>query len=159
MSKENLSGRKNNTITSDEILGKEVIDKRGKFIGVVESVLMDAKKLEFVGISVDKGFLKKGLVIGKGYIESVKEHAIFLKIEPVKEIKGKEVFDSDGKTVGTVSDIELYGNKNKIKNIVVVPRLRDSFKKIYILDRGIEMIGESVILKVKKSDLYKTQRF
>ena len=45
-------------ITSDDLLGKDVIDLGGKFIGISEKVLIDPDSLDFIGIGVDKGFGK-----------------------------------------------------------------------------------------------------
>ena len=51
------------TITSDDILGKEVIDAEGGFVGVVENVIIDPENVEIIGISIDNGLLKKGLLV------------------------------------------------------------------------------------------------
>ena len=155
MLQKSLSGRSlNNSITCDDILGKEVIDKDGGFIGVVEKVLIDPGALEFIGISVDKGFLRRGLSIGKNYIDKVAEHAIFLKIPVAYEIKGKIVFDKDGKEVGIVSGIDLYGEYNRIKNLIVKPySLFPLVKEIEIPYSYVREVGDNVMLNVAKSVL------
>lgn len=146
MSKQNIFGRnQNNVITSDDILGKDVIDAEGKFVGVVESVLINPSTLEFVGISIDKGFLKKGLTIGKSYIEKITKYAVFLHIKLVLELKGKEVFDKNGRSLGKITEIELWGKKNKIKNLII--------HKQKIPGDYIETIGSNVILSIHKSEL------
>ncbi|MBS3094381.1 PRC-barrel domain-containing protein [Candidatus Pacearchaeota archaeon] len=152
MQSKSISGKNlNRTITSDDILGKEVIDLDGRFIGVVEKVLIDPIDLDFIGIDVDKGFLKKGLSIGKNYIDRISDAAIFLKIRVVYEIKGMTVFDKIGAKVGVVSDIELLGNRNKIKNIYI---RRGVIKKdLTAPAEFIEIIGHNVILSIKKEKL------
>ena len=55
-------------VTSDDILGKDIIDVDGKLIGVTEKVFIHPNSLDFIGIEVDKGFLRKGFSIGKDYI-------------------------------------------------------------------------------------------
>ncbi|MDP3965926.1 MAG: PRC-barrel domain-containing protein [archaeon] len=158
MQEKSISGKKiGKAITSEDILGKEVIDAGGTFIGVAEKVFISPKFLDFIGISVDKGFIRSGLTIGKSYIDKIADYAIFLKIRVVYEIKGKLVFDRDGKKIGTVSSIDLYGEKNKIKNIYVKPSsVLFSFKnKIVIPADYIENIGDNVILNVTTNHLSK----
>lgn len=155
MKQKSISGRDlSKTLTSEDLLGKDVIDFDSTIIGVVEKVLIDPKTLDFVGISIDKGFLKKGITIGRNYIEEIKEHAVFLKIRVSYEVKGKKVFDSEGKIVGKVSSLELYENMNKIVNLIVKEdSLLFPSKEILISSRYIKTIGENVMLSIKKEDL------
>ncbi|MDO8467487.1 MAG: PRC-barrel domain-containing protein [Nanoarchaeota archaeon] len=150
MQRKNISGRKlNNAITSEDILGKDVIDLEGNLVGVVEKIFIDPASLRFIGISVDKGFIKKGLSIGKNYILKITEHAVFLKIRIAYDMKGMFVFDKDGKKIGKVSSIELHGNRNKIKSIHVETGLFSSLLKkgLIIPARSIKRIGDNIILK------------
>ncbi len=155
MKQKSISGRDlSKTLTSEDLLGKDVIDFDSTIIGVVEKVLIDSKTLDFVGISIDKGFLKKGITIGRNYIEEIKEHAVFLKIRVSYEVKGKKVFDSEGRMVGKVSSLELYENMNKIVNLIVKEdNLLFPGKEILISSRYIKAIGENVMLSIKKEDL------
>ena len=154
-----ISGRDlSKTITSEDLLGKEVIDFDGSFIGVVEKVLIDPYKLDFVGISIDKGFLRKGFTLGKGYIHKITPHAVFLKIKVSYDVKGKLVFDSDGELVGTVTSIDLYGSKNKIVNIIVRPNIFAK-KEIVIPAGHLKDIGENVMLNVTKNKLKESKSF
>ena len=153
MSKKSISGRNlDRSITSEDILGKEVIDTEGKIIGVVEKVLIDPTDLDFVGIEVDKGFLKKGLSIGKSYIDKISDSKVFLKIRVVYEIKGMSVFDKIGAEIGTVSDIELVGGRNKIKKIMVRQGILK--KSLDAPCDFIDTIGYNVILSVSKKELH-----
>ena len=152
MSKKSISWKSlSNGITSEDILGKEVIDLDGRFIGVVEKVLIDPIELNFIGIEVDKGFLKKGLSIGKSYIARISDAAVFLKIKVVYEIRGMSVFDKIGAKVGVVSNIELWGEKNKIKKIYIKRGMLK--KELEAPYEFIETIGQGVILSVKKKRL------
>lgn len=155
MKQKSISGRDlSKTLTSEDLLGKDVIDFDSAIIGVVEKVLIDPKTLDFVGISIDKGFLKKGITIGRNYIEEIKEHAVFLKIKVSYEVKGKKVFDSEGKIVGKVSSLELYENMNKIVSLIVKQdNLIFPGKEILIPSRYIKAIGENVMLSIRKEDL------
>ncbi|MEK6909230.1 MAG: PRC-barrel domain-containing protein [Nanoarchaeota archaeon] len=158
MPQKSISGRDlSKALTSEDLLGKEVIDFDGTFIGVIEKVLIDPNELEFVGISVDKGFLRKGLTVGRNYINKITEHAVFLKIRVSYEVKGKVVFDKDGRIIGRVSSIELYENKNQIVSLIVRPNILSFLFKeeITIPSNCIREIGENVMLNVKKDDLKK----
>ncbi len=154
MNHASISGRNlDKAITSDDILGKNVIDIEGKILGVAEKVLIDSKSLDFIGIEVDKGFLKKGITIGKSYIEKITHHAVFLNIKVVYEIKGLKVYDKTGANLGTVSNLELYGIKNKIKKLFIKQGFAK--KQLEIPSDFIETIGYSVILNVKKKKILK----
>ena len=152
MVQKSISGRSlEKTITSDDILGKDVVDKNGDLIGIVEKVLISLDTLEFIGIEVDKGILKKGLAIGKDYIEKVTDDALWLNIKISYELNGMSVFDKLGKLVGKVNKVELEGSTNKIKNIYVKPGI---FRKsIEIPRRMIQTIKYNIILNVDKSVL------
>ena len=161
MQKRSIFGKKiNNVITSEDILGKNVIDVEGNVVGVTEKVLLDRSSLDFIGISIDKGITKRSVSIGKNYIKKITDHAVFLKIRIAYEIKGMFVFDKEGKTVGTVSFVELHGNKNKIKNIHVKTSAFSSLigKNLIIPLNKIKNIGDNVILKVKIDSLIKKKK-
>ena len=152
MVQKSISGRSlEKTITSDDILGKDVVDKNGDLIGIVEKVLISLDTLEFIGIEVDKGILKKGLAIGKDYIEKVTDDALWLNIKISYELNGMSVFDKLGKLVGKVNNVELEGSTNKIKNIYVKPGI---FRKsLEIPRRMIQTIKYNIILNAEKSVL------
>ncbi len=158
MQEKNISGKNHDgAITSEEILGKDVLDSDGNLVGVVDKVFIDPVTLDFVGISVDKGFIRRGITIGKNYISKIAKHAVFLKIRVAYETKGMTVFDRDGKVVGVVTSIDLHGSKNKIKNLHVKEGFINSItkKELVIPYASIKEIGENIILKVRKKSLYK----
>jgi sporulation protein YlmC with PRC-barrel domain len=136
------------TITSEDILGKDVIDIDGAIIGVVEKVLISPAALELVGISVDKGFLRKGLTIGKKYISKITPHAVVLNIRVSHEIKGKKVYDNEGMMIGVVTSIDLEGETNVLAGINVRRRLIMGGKELSIPVKHIRTIGEGVMLRV-----------
>lgn len=137
-----------NAITSDDVVGKDVIDADGEFIGVVEMLHIDPLAVEVVGITIDKGFLRKGLVIGKDYIERVASHAVFLNIKPAYKLKGMMVFDSEGENLGIVTKVNLIDKKNIMKSIVVKSGVLK--KEIVIPSEFIKNIGYNVLLNVGK---------
>ena len=135
--------------TSDDVLGKDVIDSTGEFLGVVDKIYIDPNKVEIIGISIDKGFLKKGLEVGKDYIERIAAHAIFLRIKPHYQLKGKIVFDIKGEKIGKVADIILNNNKNELVSLLV----KTTFKKINITANLIDKIGDNILLNIEKVNI------
>ncbi|MBX4212148.1 PRC-barrel domain-containing protein [Candidatus Pacearchaeota archaeon] len=140
-----------NAITSDDILGKEVIDMNGEFLGIVETLFIHPDKIELMGIQIDKGFLKSGLIVGKDHILKVTPHAVFLKIKPALNVKGLKVFDSEGKDVGTVTGLIVKPGTNEIEHLT----LYSSFfkRKIVINSDLINFIGYNVFLTDKRENL------
>ncbi|OIO80485.1 hypothetical protein AUJ84_03425 [Candidatus Pacearchaeota archaeon CG1_02_32_132] len=142
---------KNNYLTSDDILGREVIDSNGSFIGVIETLYIDKKNLRIAGIGVDKGFLRREIVIGSRYIEKITPHAVFLNIRPAYKIKGMVIYDSKGSKVGNVSSIEMAKRGNKVKNLII-SKLTGN---IIISSDYINKIEKSVFLNICKEKLIK----
>jgi uncharacterized protein YrrD len=151
MANRNISGKTlEGAITSDDILGKEVIDVDGRIIGIAEKIFIDSHKFNLIGIDIDKGVLKKGLTIGKNYIRKITPHAIFLNISVAYELKGMLVFDIDGAEVGKVIKVGLRGARNIIKDITV---RRGMFGSLIIPRKHIDRIGGNIFLKVNVADL------
>lgn len=152
-SKSSFGKRIEGSITSDDILGKNVIDSQGGLAGVAEKLFIDPVTLNVLGIEVDKGILHKGLTIGKGYIKKVTEHAIFLNTTIFYEIKGMMVFDVNGAKVGKVKNVRLYGWRNAIKELEV-----GGIRKTLIIPKEmIATIGENVLLNVTRSEADKLE--
>ncbi|MDO8508657.1 MAG: PRC-barrel domain-containing protein [Nanoarchaeota archaeon] len=139
-------------LTSDDVLGKEIIDSVGSFIGIAEKVFIDPNDFDFIGVGIDKGFLKKGLAIGRNYIEKITKYAVFLNIRVAFEIRGMEVFDKDGKDLGIVSEIELVVNTNKISSIGIKKGIFG--KKIIIPYNFVERVGDNVLLNTTKKEIF-----
>lgn len=152
MSQESTSGKDHDPITSDDLLGKDVIDSEGKFIGVSEKVLIDSEDLELIGIEIDKGFFKKGYSLGKEYVSRVTPFAIFLSIQIAYDLKGKIVFDKNGKEIGKVIDVILAEGKNVIKSIVVSTGLFG--EKLEIPQGYIKTKDRNIILKVDDNFIF-----
>lgn len=152
MSRKELSGAHllKDTISSDDLLGKEVFDSTGALTGIIDIVHLDPKKLAFVGISIDEGFLKRGLTVGKDYIARIAAGAVFLTIRPVFVVRGMRVFDSAGRSVGKVKDVRLVESKNIIHELVVS---RGWFRSITIPGTFVKRVGENVFLSVSRDEL------
>ncbi|MFT4310653.1 MAG: PRC-barrel domain-containing protein [Candidatus Woesearchaeota archaeon] len=138
-------------ITSEDVLGKDVIDTEGSFIGVVDKVFLDKQTLEFSAISVDKGLFVSGLTIGREYIDKVTKYAVLLTIVPVHNVRGKQVFDCDGKLLGFVYDIILVDQKNTVNTLIV--KTNAFSKKTHIDAQYIKEVGEAIMLNVTHQQL------
>jgi len=152
MSSKSIFGKNlDNTLTSDDILGKDVIDVHGRIIGISEKIFFDEKSLNFIGIAVDKGILKNGMGIGKDYIERITPYAIFLNVPMLLEMKGVSVFDKNAKKIGVVKRVLLKKSKNVLSAIDVK---RDGFgKNIIIPENYIETLGDNIILNVSEEEI------
>ena len=128
-------------ITSDDILGKDVLDKSGDIIGVVQMIHIDKKSKQIIGITIDEGFLRPDLYIGINYIKKFGVDAIFLSIEPAQKFVGLKVFDSNGKERGKVTKVELA--RSKVKSL----KIKSGLKTIEISASKIKKIESSVLLK------------
>jgi len=138
-------------ITSDDILGKDVVDTDGEIIGVVQQLRIDKKTKKMVGILIDQGFMKPDLYIGLSFVKNFGVDSIFLNQSPKPKIKGLDVYDKKGKKIGFVFDIEEDRKKDRISAIIIKrSQLGKSYK---IKNRFIKNIGFNIILRVKESRL------
>ncbi|MFC1648599.1 PRC-barrel domain-containing protein [Nanoarchaeota archaeon] len=137
------------TITSDDVLGKDVIDSEGEFIGIVEGLHLHPEKTEVVGIAVDKGFLRRGFALGKDHIKRVTRHAVMLNTSLVFKYKGMTVFDVEGKRLGKVIGMELKDSENKVKNIL----MKRGLKKVTIPSNLIKSADNNIFLKIRRENL------
>jgi sporulation protein YlmC with PRC-barrel domain len=142
------------SVTAEDILGKDVIDASGMVVGVSERLYIDPKTLDIIGLSVDKGFLQKGFVVGKNYIKEVTTHAVLLTIRPSILLKGKIVLDKKGKKVGKVKAVELSNGTNTIAALIVSSGFL-GLRKIRVPAEQVEKKEQNIILNVTKEDLKK----
>lgn len=130
-------------ITTDDILGKEVIASNGEIIGVVQKLHVEATTKTITGITIDEGFMKPDLFIGLEFIKQFGIDSIFLSIVPKQKFIGLHVYDNRGKSIGIVVEIETARNSAKIKKMIV----KQGFAKKEISAKDIKKIGSSVLLK------------
>lgn len=134
-----------NIITSDDILGKDVIDSDGEIVGVSIKMHIDNKTKQIVGITIDQGFMKPDLYIGLEYIRTFGVDSILLNTIPKSKIRSLKVLDSRGKSMGYVKDVIARGKTNRLKGVVVKQK---AFSKPFMIgSKDIKEIGYSVILK------------
>ena len=139
-------------ITSADVLGKDVIDSRGAFLGVSDKLFIHPKTLEVIGISIDKGFMQKGFLIGAGHIREVMEYAVFLTIEPSFRLKGMTVFGVQGGKIGIVKAVKLAPNTNTIKAIVVKSSLK-GLGTVTISSEFLDRMEQNVFLNISSEKL------
>ncbi len=137
------------TITSDDILGKDVVDVDGEIIGVVQQIRIDKESKKIVGILVDQGFMKPDLYIGLDFVKNFGVDTIFLSQSPRPKIKGLDVYDRNGKKIGHVHDV--IEKQNVILGIVLK---KSQISRRYLIKRKyIKVIGFNIVLKVPESKL------
>ena len=134
---------KNEFITTDDILGKDVVDKDGEIIGIVQQMHIDKESKTITGVTIDEGFMKPDLFIGINNIKLFGIDSVMLSITPEQTFKGILVFDKHGKKVGSVAKVYTTLKSSKIKSIEV----KIDTKKELIHAKDIESIGMNVILK------------
>ncbi|MBW2996549.1 PRC-barrel domain-containing protein [Candidatus Woesearchaeota archaeon] len=127
------------TITSDDILGKDALDPDGEVLGVITKLHVDKINKKIVGITIDMGFMKPDLFIGLNYIKNFGVDSVFLSKIPTSKYIGLNVIDSNGKSVGKVK--KVISKRGKVDAIIISKGL------ISISD--IEEIGVSIVLKPK----------
>ena len=136
-------------ITSDDILGKDVVDVDGEIIGVVQQLQIDRKTKQIIGMIVDQGFMKPDLFIGFKYVRNLGVDSIFLNRSPIPKIKGLEIYDSTGKKVGHVSHV--MEDKGQVAAILLK---KSQFSKVFFMKaKYVKNIGFSMILRKPIKDV------
>jgi sporulation protein YlmC with PRC-barrel domain len=125
---------------SSQYTDKKVYSKSGEFVGKVYDIAMKNKC--FIGLMVSG---KRKVFIDKDFFESDADGVIMLKIEPVVNLLGKQVFDSLGKIVGKVVGLNRKSNKNDYEEIVVK---KSFFRRAFnVPKKDVEVAKENIILK------------
>ncbi len=137
------------TITSDDILGKDVVDIDGEIIGVVQQIRIDKESKKIVGILIDQGFMKPDLYIGLDFVKNFGVDSIFLSRSPRPKIKGLDVYDRNGKKIGFVHDV--LEKQNVVLGIVM--KKSKISRKYLIRRKNIKVIGFNIVLRVPEKGL------
>ena len=130
-------------ITSDEILGKEVVNSEGEIKGVVQKIHIDKRTKEIMGITVDEGFMKPDLFIGVENIKLFGLDAVFMNTASDMKFKGLKIIDNQGHIVGTVVDIIRSSKTGKIEEVTA----KNKTSTYTIQAKEIKSINENVLLK------------
>ncbi|TGM53138.1 PRC-barrel domain-containing protein [Leptospira adleri] len=139
-----------NTITSDDILGKEALDPEGQILGVVVKLHIDRSEKRITGITIDQGFMKPDLFVGIDFVRTLGVDAILLNTIPFEKYKGLKVLDSDGSEAGIVE--EVISKNGKLEFLLVKTSLNPlSKERKKIPAAKIQEIGDKILLKRKSS--------
>lgn len=132
--------------TSDEILGKDVVDPNGAILGIVTKIHIDMDVKELIGITIDQGLFRPDLFIGIDFVDRFAVGVVFLSKVPSDTYRGLKVFSHEGKTIGSVKSVVL--TNRVLSELIVVPKsIKISKHNISISISEVEEIGFSVILK------------
>jgi sporulation protein YlmC with PRC-barrel domain len=135
------------TVKVSTIQGKKVLTKDGRKIGTLKNIHIDPKNLSIEGVHVKGGIFGTDRYIGKGYIQSMTEQGVILSIVPVEEYIGLSVFDSRGKKIGKVWQVQRSRKTNTLVGIIVDRGLFGG-KKIAFSGKHIKTLGKNIVLKV-----------
>ena len=120
-------------------IGKKVYSKSGEYIGKVCDLLFRDDR--FLGILIDR----RNVFIGREFFGGESEKRIMLKIEPVTNLIGKQVFGATGKKIGKISDIKRKSNSNNYTDLWVKKSIyRKSFT---VPKKDIDVAKKNIILK------------
>ncbi len=125
-------------------IGLKVLSKSGEKLGKIHDLLYEDFSIS--AILVQYGMVK--IVISRKFVAERSEKSVVLSVDPVTLLRGKKVFDSEGKYIGKVIDIERQGDGNNLISI----KARKKFYKapIEIPHKELDVIKKNIILNVSK---------
>ncbi|MBR9690472.1 hypothetical protein GOV08_02195 [Candidatus Woesearchaeota archaeon] len=125
-------------------LYKKVFSKDGQLLGRVKDMVFKSYDVE--GILVTKFLFFKTSFIDREYIDKFSEEGILLKINPVLNILGKQVFDKEGRKIGKVKKVNRRTQANAYESLVVKKGIFSRQRLIYPSD--VDIVQKNVILRV-----------
>jgi len=144
-------------ITSEDVLGKDVFDSDGVLLGVSDKFYLHPTSLKVLGLSIDKGFLRSGLIISTDHVREVSTHAVFLNSQLYTRVRGMHVFDSNGARVGKVKHIELLNDTNALAAVFVKTGFFHN-GKLRIPRQHIKSTQKNVLLNITKAQVQEKER-
>ena len=111
--------------TAKDYIGKKVYSTSGDYVGRVRDVVFTQGSI--AGLIIQG---RRKLFIHKDYTQPEIVDAIILTIDPVTHLKGKIVFDSNGRRLGRVKDIERSTVANECDHLLVKRNLFTKPRKI-----------------------------
>jgi sporulation protein YlmC with PRC-barrel domain len=133
------------TVEAKKILGKKVLTKDGKDIGKIKAIHIHPTQLTVEGIHVDTGLFYVDQYIDENYIKSLSEEGAVLKINPATNLINLIVYDSLGKKVGRVKNVNRSKLTNTLRSITV--DLDGEGHDFVINADYIAMVGDNIMLK------------
>jgi len=120
-------------------LKKTIVSKSGESMGKVKDILFSPKGVK--GIVGGRLFSK--FYIDSTFFNSI-DNKIMLSIDPAMLLKGKEVFDADGRLLGKVVKIIRKNGLNQFQAIIVKKKFYS--KKLTIPKEEIKTSKKNIIL-------------
>jgi sporulation protein YlmC with PRC-barrel domain len=120
--------------------GNKVFSKSGEYVGKVVNLVFKEHTV--------KGIVVRGkalVVLGMDFIDSNSGNVIMLKIDPVTNLIGKFVFDSNGRKLGRVVGLERNTSGNNYSELVIRKKFyRPTFT---VKKTNVAVSRENIILK------------
>lgn len=144
-----------------DLLGKRVLSRKGKLLGIVDDLIIDINEGKVKGIKVkEKGFLKKAFYVlykdivywGCNIIIKDKD---FQKNFTFRQMKFMEVYNLNGDIIGIVEDIIFSYSDLQLSGIVITEGFLKNYskgKRIILLKDII--VGEESIIYTQKNPYY-----
>ena len=120
-------------------IGKKVYSKSGEYVGKIHDLLL--KDDRFIGVLIDR----RDVFIGREFFRGESADRIMLKIEPITNLVGKQVFDAAGKRIGSVSDVKRKSKTNNYTDLWVKKAIYR--KAIAVPKKHIDIAKKNIILK------------
>ncbi|MGM5481981.1 MAG: PRC-barrel domain-containing protein [Nanobdellota archaeon] len=129
-----------------DVLGKKVLTHNGLVIGRVKDAGFTRKRV--LGFYISSIFKK--YFVSMDYVDAFSGESLMLKIDPVTNLKGKIVFDTDGKRLGKVTEIKRPSFENEITEILVKKNI---FTKPFSLKASdLEVVDKNIIMNKRIDD-------
>lgn len=135
-------------LEAKSVIGKKVLTPSGEEIGKVGDLYMNPDTLEVEYIKISKGLFSRDYYVHRRYISAVSDESAMLSVVPVEEFKGKKVFGSEGKEVGSVKEVNRLEGTNTLVSLVVDRGI--GHKELHIAENDISSLGENVVLSETK---------
>lgn len=128
-------------ITTDDILGKDVIDPDGDILGVVLTVHVDETACDVTGLTIDQGFGEPHLYVGVNHVDRFGVDAIFLENRPMANLGGEDVYTESGEYLGEVTSVNVVEDDDHVLIIDDGDTTR-SIAKSRVVEKGDSVIVE-----------------
>jgi sporulation protein YlmC with PRC-barrel domain len=138
------------TVMAQDVAGQKVIDNSGKNIGTIRSIHFDPKTLMIQGVTIDNGLFKGKDYVGVNYISSLTQEGAVLNTIPLTQYIGMEVFDSEGKRVGTVKEVSRVKKTNNLLSLTIDRGIMMEDK--IVTYSAVKEVGKNIVLKKKLED-------
>jgi len=92
--------------TTDDVLGKPVVDATGKKVGVATTIHFDTESNNLVGVSVDQGFGRGFCYVPIKTVELFGKDVIFLNEKALTQLIGRNVYSPEGTFLGKVERVK-----------------------------------------------------